>query len=40
MSSNPLDYEKDITELDQLIAELKQMARDPDVSHRCSCKGD
>lgn len=31
MLSNPLDFEKDITELDQLIEELKQIGRDPDV---------
>ena len=39
MSSNPLDYEKDITALDQLIAELKQMARNPDVRADAIARG-
>src|SRR5207248_66751 len=39
MASNPLDYEKDISELDQLIAELKQMARNPDVRADALARG-
>jgi len=39
MSSNPLEYEQDITALDQLIAELKQMARNPDVRADALARG-
>lgn len=39
MSSNPLEYEKDITDLDQLIAELRQMARNPDVRADALARG-
>ena len=39
MSSNPHEYEKDITDLDQLIAELRQMARDPDVRADALARG-
>lgn len=39
MSSNPLDYENDISDLDQLIAELRQMARNPDVRADAQARG-
>ncbi len=39
MSSNPLEYEKDIADLDQLIAELRQMARNPDVRADALARG-
>ena len=39
MASNPLDYENDISDLDRLIAELKQMARNPDVRADAQTRG-
>ncbi|MCS6775365.1 MAG: acetyl-CoA carboxylase carboxyltransferase subunit alpha [Chloroherpetonaceae bacterium] len=39
MLNNPLDFEKDIAELDALIAELKQMGRDPSVRADAAQKG-
>jgi hypothetical protein len=39
MSNNPLDYEQDIADLDHLIAELIQMARNPDVRADALARG-
>ncbi len=39
MLSNPLDFEKPIAELDSLIAELKQVAKDPHVREDAKTKG-
>lgn len=39
MLNNPLDFEKDITELDALINELKQVSRDPNVRADAEQKG-
>jgi acetyl-CoA carboxylase carboxyl transferase subunit alpha len=39
MLNNPLDFEKDIAELDSLIDELKQVSRDPNVRADAKTKG-
>jgi acetyl-CoA carboxylase carboxyl transferase subunit alpha len=39
MANNPLEYENDISDLDRLIAELKQMARNPDVRADAQTRG-
>ncbi len=39
MASNPFEYEKDISDLDELIAELKQMARNADVRADAKARG-
>ena len=39
MLNNPLDFEKEIAELDALIAELKQFAKDPEARTDAASKG-